>query len=71
MMAAARRGRFDVVLVWASDRIGRWVKHYLEVLTNSTPVDWVHQLPGKYRQAARWAEPSWSSSERSLNWNAT
>ena len=32
MMAAARRGRFDVVLVWASDRIGRSVKHYLEVL---------------------------------------
>ena len=32
MMADARRGRFDVVLVWASDRIARSVKHYLEVL---------------------------------------
>jgi hypothetical protein len=31
-MADARRGRFDVVLVWASDRIARSVKHYLEVL---------------------------------------
>src|ERR1019366_3240288 len=28
----ARSGRFDVVLVWASDRIARCVKHYLEVL---------------------------------------
>ena len=32
MMADARRGRFNVVLVWASDRIARSVKHYLEVL---------------------------------------
>ena len=32
MMADARRGRFDAVLVWASDRIARSVKHYLEVL---------------------------------------
>ena len=32
MIADARRGRFDVVLVWASDRIARSVKHFLEVL---------------------------------------
>jgi DNA invertase Pin-like site-specific DNA recombinase len=32
MMADARRGRFDVVLVWASDRIARSVKHFFEVL---------------------------------------
>ena len=32
MMRDARRGRFDVVLVWASDRIARSVKHFLEVL---------------------------------------
>lgn len=32
MLADARRGRFDVVLAWASDRIARSVKHYLEVL---------------------------------------
>jgi DNA invertase Pin-like site-specific DNA recombinase len=32
MLADARRGRFDVVLVWASDRIARSVKHFLEVL---------------------------------------
>ena len=32
MMADARRGRFDVVLVWASDRIARSVRHFLEVL---------------------------------------
>jgi DNA invertase Pin-like site-specific DNA recombinase len=32
MMADARHGRFDVVLVWASDRIPRSVKHFLDVL---------------------------------------
>jgi DNA invertase Pin-like site-specific DNA recombinase len=32
MMADARRGRFDVLLVWASDRIARSVKHFLDVL---------------------------------------
>jgi DNA invertase Pin-like site-specific DNA recombinase len=32
MMRDARRGRFDVVLVWASDRIARLVKHFLDIL---------------------------------------
>jgi DNA invertase Pin-like site-specific DNA recombinase len=32
MMRDARQGRFDVVLVWASDRIARSVKHFLETL---------------------------------------
>ena len=32
MMADARHGRLDVVLVWASDRIARSVKHFLDVL---------------------------------------
>jgi DNA invertase Pin-like site-specific DNA recombinase len=32
MMWDGRRGRFDVVLVWASDRIARSTKHFLEVL---------------------------------------
>src|SRR5579863_680193 len=32
LMRDARHSRFDVVLVWASDRIARSVKHYLEVL---------------------------------------
>ncbi len=32
MMRDARRGRFDVVLVWASERIARSVKHFLDVL---------------------------------------
>jgi DNA invertase Pin-like site-specific DNA recombinase len=31
-MRDARRGRFDAVLVWASDRIARSVKHFLEIL---------------------------------------
>jgi len=32
MMRDARRGRFDVVCVWASDRLARSVRHFLEVL---------------------------------------
>ena len=32
LISDASRGRFDVVLVWASDRLARSVKHFLEVL---------------------------------------
>jgi DNA invertase Pin-like site-specific DNA recombinase len=32
MMIDARRGRFDIVLVWACDRAARSVKHFLELL---------------------------------------
>jgi DNA invertase Pin-like site-specific DNA recombinase len=32
MMADARRGHFQAVLVWASDRLARSVKHFVEVI---------------------------------------
>ncbi len=32
LLRGARRGGFDVVLVWASDRLARSVRHFLEVL---------------------------------------
>ena len=32
MLADARRGQFDVLLIWASDRLARSVRHFLEVL---------------------------------------
>ena len=32
LLADARRGQFDVLLVWACDRVARSVKHFLEVL---------------------------------------
>ena len=32
MMADARSGKFDVVLVWAFDRVARSVRHFLETL---------------------------------------
>jgi len=32
MMADARQGKFDVLLVWAADRLARSVRHFLEVL---------------------------------------
>ena len=32
MMADARQGKFNVLLVWASDRVARSVRHFLQVL---------------------------------------
>ena len=32
LLADARRGRFDVVVVWAFDRLARSVRHFLEIL---------------------------------------
>ncbi len=32
LMQDARQGRFDIVLVWACDRLARSVKHFLDVL---------------------------------------
>jgi DNA invertase Pin-like site-specific DNA recombinase len=32
LLAYARRGKFDVVMVWAFDRMARSVRHFLEVL---------------------------------------
>jgi DNA invertase Pin-like site-specific DNA recombinase len=32
LMSDGRRGKFDIVLVWAFDRMARSVKHFLEVL---------------------------------------
>ena len=36
LMADARRGKFDVVMVWAFDRIARSVRHFWEVLDELT-----------------------------------
>ena len=38
-MADARHGRFDVVMVWASSRIARSVKHFLDVLDELNRLD--------------------------------
>ncbi|MGA8213203.1 MAG: recombinase family protein [Candidatus Sulfotelmatobacter sp.] len=32
MLAAAHRREFDILLVWAADRLARSVRHFLEVL---------------------------------------
>jgi len=32
LLADARRGKFDIVMVWAFDRLARSVRHFLEVL---------------------------------------
>ncbi|MBV8438356.1 MAG: recombinase family protein [Silvibacterium sp.] len=54
LMRDARRGRFDTLLVWASDRIARSVKHFLKVLDelNRLNIEFI-QLPraDRYRRA--------------------
>ena len=71
MMRDARRGQFDVVLVWACDRIARSTRHFLDMLDdlNRLNVEFV-SFRERSTQADRWVGPSWSSSERSLNSNA-
>jgi DNA invertase Pin-like site-specific DNA recombinase len=32
LLSDARRGRFEILLVWAADRVARSVKHFLEIL---------------------------------------
>ena len=55
MMQDARRGRFDVVLVWASDRLARSVKHFLDVLDelNRLNVEFV-SFRNRSTPAAHW-----------------
>jgi len=36
LMADARHGRFQVIVVWAFDRLARSVRHFLEVLDELT-----------------------------------
>jgi DNA invertase Pin-like site-specific DNA recombinase len=38
LLADARRGRFDLVIVWAFDRIARSVRHLIEVLDTGGPL---------------------------------
>jgi DNA invertase Pin-like site-specific DNA recombinase len=67
LMRDARRGRFDVVLVWACDRVARSTKHFLEVLDelNRVNIEFV-----SFREQIDTGGPSWSSSAPSLNWSA-
>jgi len=39
LLADARRRKFDVVMVWAFDRMARSVRHFLEVLDELTHLD--------------------------------
>src|SRR5664280_44060 len=56
LMADARHGRFQVVVVWAFDRLARSVRHFLEVLDELTASGKI-SIP-----ADRWAGRWWSSS---------
>ena len=59
MLKDARHRQFDVVLVWASDRIARSVRHFLEVLDefNHLGIEFVSSARTS-TPAARWAAPS-------------
>jgi len=56
LLRDARSGRFEVVLVWASDRIARSVKHFLEVLDelNRLNIEFV-SFANRSTRADRWA----------------
>ena len=71
--ADARRGRFDVVLVWASRSAGPVsVRHFLEVLDelNRLNIEFVSASANNWTPAAHWAAPSWSLLASSPSWNA-
>jgi DNA invertase Pin-like site-specific DNA recombinase len=72
LMRDARRGRFDVVLVWASDRIARSVRHFLEVLDemNRLNIEFI-SFREQIDTGGPLAGPSSSSSGRLPNSNAT
>ena len=71
LLGDARRGQFDVVLVWAFDRIARSVRHFLEVLDELNHLGLELVSSGKTLTLAdRWAGPWWSSSVPSRNSNA-
>ena len=72
LMRDARRGRFDVVLVWASDRLARSVRHFLEVLDELNHLRSSSSASARTSTpAARWAAPSSSSSAPSPSWSGT
>ena len=72
MMADARRGRFDVVMVWAFDRMARSVRTSSKCSMSSTGSTSSSSASARTSiPAARWAEPSSSSSAPSPNSNAT
>ena len=72
LLRDARRGCFDVVLVWASDRLARSVRHFLEVLDELSHLGIEYVSSGRTSTpAARWGGPWSSSSAPSPNWNAT
>jgi len=55
-MSDARRGKFDVVLVWASYRLARSVKHFLDVLDefNRLNIESLSFRSGRVKRCGLW-----------------
>ena len=53
MMADARSGQFDIVLVWASDRVARSTSHFLEVLDelNHLGIEFISSANSRHRRS--------------------
>ena len=51
MLADARHGKFDVLLVWAFDRLARSVRHFLETLDELThlQIEFISRFQREYR----------------------
>lgn len=71
LLRDARRGRFQVLLVWASDRIARSVRHFLEVLDELNHLNIEFVSSARILIPARSGGPSSSSSVPSPNSNGT
>jgi hypothetical protein len=68
----ARRRHFDVVMIWAFDRMARSVRHFLDVLDepNRLNIEFIC-FRENIDTGGPWAAPWLSSWAPSPNWNAT
>ncbi len=56
LMSDARQGKFQVLVVWSSDRLARSVCHFLETLDELNVWGWSSSASGSsWTRAGRWA----------------
>ena len=51
LLAEARRGHFDLVIVWSCDRIGRSTRHFLDLLDEYYPAE---EAQRQFETAVEW-----------------
>jgi hypothetical protein len=72
LMRDARRGAFDVVVVWRFDRFARSIEQLVLALAEFARSESISYLPRKrWTPAHQWARPCSQSSAQWLSWSAT